>query len=72
MGSSNGDLKPDEGVCGFNFLSGTNGDLMSCPNNLGGLSLMSLLRLSAFQGEGPCVTLCGLLREAVVVELRVP
>ena len=54
-GSSNGDLKPDEGVCGFNFVCGANGALMSSPNDLGGLSLMSLLCLSSFQGEGPCV-----------------
>ena len=41
-GPSNGDLNPDEGVCGFNFLCGTNGDLMSSLDNLGGLSLISL------------------------------
>ena len=59
-GSSNGDLNPDEGVCGFNLLCGTNGDFMSSPNNLGGLSLMSLSCLSAFQGEDDSVYFCGL------------
>ena len=58
-GSSNGDLNPDEGVCGFNFLCGTNGDFMSCPNNLGGLSLISLSCLSSFQGEGDSKYFCG-------------
>ena len=62
-GSSNGDLNPDEGVCGFHFRCGTNGDLMSSPNNLGGLSLMSLSCLSAFQGEGDSVYFCGLSAE---------
>ena len=59
-GSSNGDINPDAGVCGFSFLYGANDDLMSSPNNLGGLSQISLLCLSSFQGEGPSVTPCGL------------
>ena len=50
-GSSNGDLNPSEGVCGFNFLCGTNGDLMSSPGRLGGLSLLSLSCVSPFQGD---------------------
>ena len=59
-GSSDGDLNPDEGVCGFSFLCGTNGDLMSSPNNPGGPSLISLLCLSSFEREGSSVTPCGL------------
>ena len=58
-GSSNGDLNPSEGVCGLSFLCGTNGDLMSSPGNLGGLSLMSLSCVSAFQGDGGSKYFCG-------------
>ena len=49
--SSAGDLNPSEGVCGFNFLCGTNGDLMSSPGALGGLSLLSLSCISLLQGD---------------------